>query len=55
MVTTVQHPAIYCMCCFGVNYNVVICKVSFKGHISFSAVNLQCNYNKTVNIYLLLK
>lgn len=44
----IQYPVIYliCMCCFGVNYNVVICKtlcVSW-GQISFSAVCLQCNY-----------
>lgn len=43
------------MCCFGVNYNVVTCKALFQGSDLLSAVNLHCNYNKMVNIYLLLR
>lgn len=53
----IQHPAVclFCMCCFGVNYNVVICKVYNSIQISFSAADLQCSYNQTVNIYIASK
>lgn len=43
-----KQPVIclYCLCCLGVNYIVVICKaLSISGvGISLSAVNLQCRY-----------
>lgn len=47
LVTCIIVPFAYSVWCIGVNNNVVIFRdLSPKGQISFSAVHLQCTYNK---------